>query len=58
VPVETLLTFGSAEGAAALGLDRWPDVSVPLGHRSLAGVEPAAVPGALVFGCSAEVFVG
>ena len=58
VPVETLLSFGSAEGAAALGLERWPDVSVPLGHRSLAGVDPADVPGALVFGCSAEVFAG
>jgi formimidoylglutamate deiminase len=58
VPVETLLSFGSAEGAAALGLERWPDVSVPLGHRSLAGVEPADLPGALVFGCSADVFAG
>jgi formimidoylglutamate deiminase len=58
VPVETLLSFGSAEGAAALGLDRWPDVSVPFGHRSLAGVEPVDVPGALVFGCSSEVFAG
>ena len=58
VPVETLLSFGSAEGAGALGLERWPDVSVPLGHRSLTGVEPADVPGALVFGCSAEVFAG
>jgi formimidoylglutamate deiminase len=58
LPVETLLSFGSAEGAAALGLERWPDVSVPLGHRSLAGVELADVPGALVFGCSADVFAG
>src|SRR5436190_2078011 len=58
VPVEALLSFGSAEGATALGLERWPDVSVDLGHPSLAGVAPADVPAALVFGCSADVFSG
>ena len=56
IPVETLLAYGSSEGAAALGLERWPDVSVDLAHPSLAGIEPDDVPGALVFGCSAEVF--
>ena len=56
IPVETLLAFGSTEGAAALGLERWPDVSADLAHPSLAGIEPDDVPGALVFGCSAEVF--
>jgi formimidoylglutamate deiminase len=56
VPIETLLSFGSAEGATALGLEKWPDASVRLTHPSLAGVDPADVPGALVFGCSAEVF--
>ena len=56
VPVETLLAFGSSEGASALGLERWPDVEVPLGHRSLAGVDPADVPAALVLGCAADVF--
>jgi formimidoylglutamate deiminase len=56
VPVETLLAFGSMEGAAALGLERWPEVSVQLDHPSLAGVEANDVPGALVFGCSGEVF--
>jgi formimidoylglutamate deiminase len=55
VPVETLLSYGSTEGAAALGLERWPDASVQLEHASLAGVEPNDLPGALVFGCSAEV---
>ena len=55
VPVETLLSFGSTEGASALGLERWPEVSVQLDHASLAGVDPGDVPGALVFGCSAEV---
>jgi formimidoylglutamate deiminase len=56
VPVSTLLCFGSDEGAAALGLDRWPDAEVDLGHRSLGGVEPQDVHAAVVFGCSADVF--
>jgi formimidoylglutamate deiminase len=56
VPVESLLAFGSSEGAAALGLERWPDVSADLGHPSLAGVDSDDVPAALVFGCSPEVF--
>ena len=57
VPVETLLSLRLGRGsrgarpravAGRLGAD--------LGHRSLAGVDPADVPGALVFGCSADVF--
>ena len=56
VPVSTLLCFGSDEGAAALGLDRWPDTEVELGHPSLGGVAPEDVHAALVFGCSADVF--
>jgi formimidoylglutamate deiminase len=56
VPVETLLWYGSSEGASALGLERWPEASVQLDHASLAGVEPNDVLGALVFGCSAELF--
>ena len=56
ISVETLLAYGSSEGAEALGLERWPDVSADLAHPSLAGIEPDDVPGALVFGCSAEVF--
>jgi formimidoylglutamate deiminase len=56
VPVETLLAFGSTDGADALGLERWPGISADLGHPSLAGVAPADIPGALVFGCSAGVF--
>ena len=38
VPPERLLEFGSSEGAAALGLERWDDVTVDLGHPSLRGV--------------------
>jgi formimidoylglutamate deiminase len=56
IPVETLLSFGAEEGAAALGLEQWPDVSVALEHASLAGVARPDVPNALVSGCSAEVF--
>ena len=56
IPVSTLLCFGSDEGAAALGLDRWPDAEVDLAHPSLAGVEPQDVHAALVFGSSADVF--
>jgi len=54
VSVSSLLCFGSDEGAAALGLEHWPDVEVDLGHPSLAGVDD--VHAGLVFGCSAGVF--
>jgi formimidoylglutamate deiminase len=53
--VSSLLCFGSDEGAAALGLERWPDLEIDLDHPSLAGVED--VHAGLVFGCSAEVIV-
>jgi formimidoylglutamate deiminase len=56
IGVSTLLCFGADEGAASLGLESWPDVEVDLEHRALAGVDPDAVHGALVFGCSADVF--
>jgi formimidoylglutamate deiminase len=55
VPVATLLGFGSAEGAAALGLETWPGVRVNLDHASLREVDEEDVPAALVFGCSADV---
>lgn len=53
---DTLLGFGSDEGAASLGLESWADVQVDLEHPSLAGLEQADVLSALVFGCSADVF--
>ena len=53
----TLLCFGADEGAAALGLESWPDAVVDLEHPSLRGVEPADVLDSLVFGCGADVFV-
>jgi formimidoylglutamate deiminase len=57
VPTSALLGFGSGEGAASLGLDRWDDVEIDLGHPSLRGVKEADMLDALVFGCSADVFV-
>jgi formimidoylglutamate deiminase len=53
--VSTLLCCGADEGAAALGVERWPEVEVDLEHPSLAGVEDD-VHAALVFGCGADVF--
>jgi formimidoylglutamate deiminase len=55
ISVSTLLCSGADEGAAALGLEHWPDVEVDLEHPSLAGVDPQDAHAALVFGCSAEV---
>ena len=56
VALSSLLCFGSDEGAAALGLERWDDVDADLEHPSLSGVEAQDVHAALVFGCSADVF--
>jgi formimidoylglutamate deiminase len=53
---ERLLCYGADEGAGALGLERWDDVEVDLGHDSLRGLEDGDVFAALVFGCSADVF--
>ena len=56
VSVESLLCFGSDEGAASLGLETWPDVEVDLSHPQLEGVDDGDVFGALIFSCTAEVF--
>jgi formimidoylglutamate deiminase len=57
ISVETLLCYGSDEGAAALGLDEPPrEVAIDRDHRSLQGIDDADLHAALVFGCSAEVF--
>ena len=55
VPRERLLAFGSDEGAAALGIEHWQNVTVDTGHPSLRGVDEAHVLAALLDGCSAEV---
>jgi len=51
--VDRLLEIGTSAGAAALGLESWPDVAVDTAHRQLAGVEDWR--SALVAGCSADV---
>ena len=51
--VDELLEIGSAGGAAALGLESWPDVAIDVDHPQLAGVEDWR--NALVAGCSADV---
>ncbi len=56
ISCDSLLAFGSDEGAAALGLESWDDVEVDLNHRSLRRVEEGDVFPALLFGCSADVF--
>jgi formimidoylglutamate deiminase len=55
VPVDSLLCFGADEGAASLGLEKWDEIAIDLGHPSLQGVDETDVFPALVFGCSAEV---
>jgi formimidoylglutamate deiminase len=57
IPVDSLLGFGAAEGAASLGLESWPDAVVDLDHPSLRGVERGDVLPALVLGCAADVFL-
>jgi formimidoylglutamate deiminase len=57
IPLDALLAVGRDEGAAALGLDAWPDTAVDTAHPSLAGVAEQDLPAALVFGCAADVFV-
>jgi formimidoylglutamate deiminase len=54
---DDLLRIGADGGAAALGLDSWPDAEVDLEHRSLVGLDEPDIRPALVFGCSADVFV-
>ena len=56
ISVDSLLAFGSDEGAAALHLGEWDDVGVDAAHASLRGIAPGDVFAALVFGCSADVF--
>jgi formimidoylglutamate deiminase len=53
--VDALLSIGADEGAAALGLEHWPDIEIDVSHPQLRGVaEPLC---ALVAGCSADVVV-
>jgi formimidoylglutamate deiminase len=49
--VEALLGFGSAEGAAALGLTEWPAALIDLDDPQLRAVADEDIHGALLFGC-------
>jgi cytosine/adenosine deaminase-related metal-dependent hydrolase len=52
--IETLLAVGSAEGAAALGLDGWPDVTVNTDAPCLRGIDDVDLRAALLLGCAAD----
>jgi formimidoylglutamate deiminase len=58
IACESLLSVGSDQGAASLGLQSWAEIEVDLSHPQLEGVEEDDVRAALVFGCSADVFCG
>ncbi len=55
---DELYGFGGERGAHALGLERWPDTEVDLGHPSLRGVDSTQVRAALLAGCGADVIAG
>ena len=55
VSVDSLLCFGSDEGASALGLDAWPDAVVDVDHPQLRGVDPGAIYEALLFSATGDV---
>jgi formimidoylglutamate deiminase len=55
---ETLLCFGADEGAAALGLERWPDIEIDPDHRSLRGLDRGDLLDALIFGAGGDVVAG
>ena len=51
--VDTLLSIGSDDGAASIGLDEWPQIEIDTTHPQLDGV--ADPRSALVHSCSADV---
>jgi formimidoylglutamate deiminase len=51
--VDALLSIGSEEGAAALGLEQWPQIEIDTAHPQLNGAADAR--SALVHSCSADV---
>ncbi len=53
--LDELRRIGAAHGAAALGLDTWPDAVVDLDHPALRGVAAEDVYAALVFSCGGDV---
>ncbi len=55
ISVDTLLSIGSVEGAAALGLETWPDAEVDVAHVQLRGVDEGSLYDALLFSCTGDV---
>jgi formimidoylglutamate deiminase len=55
IPVASLLRAGRDEGAAALGLDTWPDAVIDLDHPQLRGVDDESLYEALIFSCTVDV---
>src|SRR3954453_18733212 len=55
ISLDALLCFGADEGAAALGLDQWPDAVVDTTHPQLRGVPESGLYEALVFSCTGDV---
>src|SRR5205085_12657325 len=56
ISLDSLLCFGSDEGAASLGLESWPDAEIDLDHPQLRGVPEAGLYEALIFSCTGDVF--
>jgi formimidoylglutamate deiminase len=55
ISLDRLLAFGSDEGAAALGLESWPEIEIDAAHPCLDRVAEEDVIAALVHGCSSDV---
>jgi len=55
ISLDRLLAFGSDEGAAALGLESWPEIEVDASHASFDGVAEEDVLAALVHSCTSEI---
>jgi formimidoylglutamate deiminase len=53
--VDDLLSIGSDEGAASLGLEAWPEIEIDTSNEQLRGVDEPLC--ALVHSCSADVVV-
>jgi hypothetical protein len=51
--IDALLSIGSDEGAASLGLEAWPGIEIDASHPQLRGVDDPLC--ALVHSCSADV---
>jgi formimidoylglutamate deiminase len=53
---QALLRMGTEGGAAALQLERWPDIGVDLRHPALRAVPAGEIAAVLTASCAADVF--